>query len=211
MKPKIYLTEAEIEQAKDTLRNAGISSEKLLLMVSVLGSSTEKTYPHKYLATLLNQIVEETEAQLLFNYIPNQLEDAQQIFRYCKSKTQEHIFLNVFGKSLREFMGLTSQCDALFGNEGGAVNMAKALDVPSFAIFSPAVNKEDWSLFESEENVAVHLKDFQPDLFPEESKSTLKKRSAELYLEFTPEFISEKLSTFLKILPKEKKPEGKTT
>jgi heptosyltransferase II len=201
LKPKIHLTKEETTAAKQRLEQAGISGQSKLLMVSVLGSSEEKTYPLQYLASLLDKAVEETKAQLLFNYIPRQLPEAQEICEMCNQETRKHIHLEVFGKSLREFMALTSHCDALIGNEGGAVNMAKALDIPTFAIFSPGIKKEDWSLFETGlSNKSVHLKDYKKDLFENTTTSSLKKDYKELYAEFKPEFIWEELKEFLKNL-----------
>src|SRR5690606_31849878 len=127
------------------LTGAGISEADPLLMVSILGSSSAKTYPSRYMAEVLDHVVEKSGAQLLFNYIPRQLEQASEIFDKCTPKTQKNIFFDVYGRDLREFMALTSQCDALIGNEGGAVNMAKALDIPTFSIFSPQIRKENWS------------------------------------------------------------------
>ena len=200
VKPKIYLTETEITRAKDLLSNSGISPEKPLMMISVLGSSNDKTYPPEYLAQLLDEIVAQTNSDLLFNYIPSQKEAAVDTFNLCKPETQKNIHLDIFGKSLREFMALTSQCNALIGNEGGAVNMAKALDVPTFAIFSPAVSRENWSIFENgTTNISVHLKDYQPNLFNGLSKKKLKEQSAVFYREFRPELIKEKLINFLSL------------
>ncbi|MEP6261668.1 MAG: glycosyltransferase family 9 protein [Gillisia sp.] len=200
VKPKIYLTETEIAGAKEILSRSGISTDKPLMMISVLGSSNDKTYPPDYLAQLLDEIVVQTNVALLFNYIPSQKEAAEGTFNLCKPETQKHIHLDIFGKSLREFMALTSQCSALIGNEGGAVNMAKALNIPTFSIFSPAVPKEDWSLFENETtNISVHLKDYKPRLFEGLTKKELKGKSAELYKDFRPELISEELSVFLQL------------
>jgi len=203
IKPKIYLTPAEISSAKQLLSQSGINSEKPLLIISVLGSSKNKTYPSEYLAVLLNKIVKETEAQLLFNYIPSQLDEALNIYQLCNPNTQKHVYLNIFGKSLREFMALTSQCDALIGNEGGAVNMAKALNVPTFAIFSPSVTKENWNIFEDDiTNVSVHLQDFVPEIYQMKSKKELKSQTAEMYYQFKPDYISEKLQKFLETIKK---------
>lgn len=201
VKPKIYLTNSEIKNAKNTLINSEISPEKPLFMISVLGSSADKTYPAEYLAQLLDQIVTETNANLIFNYIPSQKEAAENTYKLCSAQTQPNIHLGIFGNSLREFMALTSQCDALIGNEGGAVNMAKALDIPTFAIFSPAVSREDWSLFENEGgNSSVHLRDYSPNLFEGLSKKELKERSFEYYKLFRPNLIQEQLSGFLRAI-----------
>ena len=55
---------------------------------------------------------------------------------------QKQIYFDVFGETLRDFLAITYHCDALIGNEGGAINMAKALNVPTFTIFSPWIKKE---------------------------------------------------------------------
>jgi heptosyltransferase-2 len=172
-------------------------------MISVLGSSKDKTYPPEFLAVLLNKIVEETESRLLFNYIPSQLDEARNIYQLCNQKTQKHIHIDIFGKSLREFMALTSQCDALIGNEGGAVNMTKALNIPTFAIFSPSISKENWNIYDDDiTNVSVHLQDFEPEIFSGKSKKELKSQTPEMYHQFKPEYISEKLQKFMETIKK---------
>ncbi len=203
IKPKIYLDSSEINAASDKLSSGGINQNKMLIMISVLGSSAEKTYPKNYLAKLLDLIVEQSGAQLLFNYIPAQKSEALEIYNATAPKTQGLIYLNLFGKSLREFISLTYHCNALIGNEGGAVNMAKALDIPTFAIFSPPVNKEDWALYEDDKkHVSVHLKDYKPDLFAQKKTSDLKRENKILYKEFTPDLMEEKIKGFLKYLEK---------
>ena len=200
LKPKIYLTEAERTAAGNRLEAEGVTLEKPLLMISILGSSGKKTYPPKYMAQLLDFIVAETGAQLLFNYIPKQLEEANELYELCSIETQKHIHFEIFGKSLRDFIALTSHCDALIGNEGGAVNMAKALDIPTFAIFSPQIKKENWSIYEDgEQNVSVHLNDFRPELFGELSKKELLKKAPDFYELQQTNLILVKLKRFLEM------------
>lgn len=199
LKPKIYLTEAERSAAEKLLQESGLSKEKPLYMIGILGSSVEKTYPLKYMADVLDFIVEMKDAQLLFNYIPKQETEARELLEFCKPETQTNIYFNVFGKSLREFMAITSLCDGLIGNEGGAVNMAKALNVPTFAIFSPQIEKESWSMYEDgQQNVSVHLKDFKPEEFRNLDKKEVKKRGAMLYKKFVPKYVLQELEGFLK-------------
>lgn len=199
IKPKIYLTEKEKSNAYNKLISVGITGNELLLMVSVLGSTNSKTLPLKYLAEILDLIASKTEVKFLFNYIPKQKEDALIIYNLCNNHTQKKIFLEVFGNNLREFLALTSHCDALIGNEGGAVNMAKALDIPTFSIFSPGVPKENWSIYENgSTNVSVHIKDYKPELFKKYSKKEVKRRSKELYDLFKPLYFKENLLNFIK-------------
>ncbi len=198
IKPKIHLTSEEQLVAKNRLISEGVNNSKPLYMISVLGSSAAKTYPKAYLAEILDLIVIKTNAQLLFNYIPRQKEDALEIYNLCNPETQKSIFLDLFGKDLREFLALTYHCNALIGNEGGAVNMAKALDVPTFAIFSPVVPKENWSMYENGiTNVSVHIKDYKPELFNNQTTRDIQKKYKELYSHFKPSYFEEKLLNFI--------------
>lgn len=198
LKPRIYLTEAEKSSAKAFLKKAGISEEKPLFMISILGSSRDKTYPLRYMAQTLDLIVDRAAPQLLFNYMPSQQEEAKELYKLCSPETQKHIFYDVYGKSLREFMAITSQCNALIGNEGGAVNTAKALNIPTFAIFSPWIKREAWTVYEDHLNAVVHLADYKPELF--KSIDEAKKQQKELYEKFEPALFSKKIMLFLKEL-----------
>jgi len=198
VKPKIYLAREEKLKAQEQLAHAGIKKDKLLLMIAVLGSSASKTYPEEYQAQLLDKIIEDTPAQMLFNYIPSQKEEALKVYNLCKPITQKSIFFNLFGKDLREFLALTYYCDALIGNEGGAVNMAKALDVSTFAIFSPGVPKQNWNMYENGiTNVSVHLNDYLPKLFEFQTNKEIHNNSPELYSTFEPTLFEEKLQQFV--------------
>ncbi len=198
IRPKIYLTETERSSVKQRLVTAGISMDRPLVMCGILGSSGEKTYPLPYMARILDFVVERTGAQLLFNYIPKQETEARELLALCRVETQKQVFFELFGKSLREFMSLTSHCDALIGNEGGAVNMAKALDIPTFAIFSPQIKKEDWSIYEDgKHHVSVHLSDFISTPLDRFSKKERVKKGPGFYKKFKPDLIITPLQKFL--------------
>src|SRR5690606_19587836 len=142
-------------------------------------------------AQVIDFIVEKTYAQILFNYIPKQIEEAKFVFNACKPETQKHIFMAVFRSDLREFLALTSYCTALIGNEGGAVNMAKALNIPTFTIFSPWIEKKVWASFESETNKSVHLNDYKPDFFHNKEGKNIKMETLTLYRAFKPTYFLE--------------------
>lgn len=202
IKPKIYLTDKERENAKKLLNKSNIDLNRPIFMISVLGSGKNKTYPLEYMAKVIDTIEEKTNAQIIFNYIPKQIDEAKTIFNYCKKETQNHIFMDVFANDLRDFLALTSYCNALIGNEGGAVNMAKALSIPTFSIFSPWIDKKTWNIFENEFNVAVHLKDFKPEIYKNKEEKNLKKEALSLYKEFNPSYFSEVLKQFLSTILK---------
>lgn len=205
IKPKIYLTDDEKAQAIEVLKINGLSLSHPIVMISALGSGPLKTYPYSYLAKVIDTVVDSNpNIQFLFNYIPKQAGEAREIFDLCLPKTQSKIYFNVFGKSLREFLGLVSKCAAVVGNEGGAINMSKALEVPTFSIFSPWNAKSEWSIFENDTtDIAVHLEDYKPEYFQDISKyKELKPKTQSLYQEFKPELFDDKLRTFINTISK---------
>ena len=90
IKPKIYLTEEEIYTSKIYLENNAINFTTPLYMISVLGSSEDKTYPLRYMAKVIDAIVTETKGLILFNYIPTQLTQAKLVYDLCKTETKKH-------------------------------------------------------------------------------------------------------------------------
>ena len=198
IKPHIYLTSAEIENGKKIIEKHQIDTSKKIFMIGVLGSGTTKTYPFNFMAVILDFIVKETDATLIFNYMPSQSKEANSIYDLCQPETQKHIKIDLIPGSIREFLSITYHCDALIGNEGGAVNMAKALDIPTFTIFSPWIRKEAWNAFENGQfNVSVHLKDFKPEVYGAKSPKEMKKKALELYDLFTPDLILPSLELYL--------------
>lgn len=195
-KPKIFLTEQEIASAKELLGKYNLKQNVPTFMIGILGSEWYKTYPFEKMAELLDHTVSVTNANLLFNYIPKQKEDALKIFNLCKTETQNRIYFDLYAHDLRSFLGLLSQCDALIGNEGGAVNMAKALFIPTFSLFSPSVDKETWQIFEDEQNVSIHLKDLKPEIYKQHDEKYIKEHTFKYFEEYPIALIKEKLNAF---------------
>lgn len=201
-KPRIYLTKSEISNAEDFLEKHGIDLQKPLLMISILGSSPRKTYPFLYMAQLLDWIPEYvSESQILLNYLPEQADDIEEIYNACKPETREKIYPKIYGKSLREFLGICYHCHAIIGNEGGAINMGKALEKKTFSIFCPWIKQEAWSIFEDDaNNISVHLKNYFPEIYEGREIKNLKEETSTLYIKLKPQLFQEKFKYFLKQL-----------
>jgi len=199
IEPKIYIKPNEKAELLKKLSNENIHiTSENYIMVNILGSQEAKTYPLNYMAKLLDRITMEfPELKLLFNYIPKQQNTVDKLISLCNNKTRQSIS-PYYGKSLREFLVLTTFCKAVIGNEGGAINMGKALNIPTFAIFSPWIRKESWGAKNNDnKNETVHLKDFKPDLFTNYNRKTFKKRALNLYKEFQPELFENKICEFI--------------
>ncbi len=197
-KPKVFLTETEIQEAKDLVQKFDIQKgKKQLIMFGILGSEWYKTYPLEKMSKIIDFTVEELDADVIFNYIPSQKEEALKVFNFCTPKTQKRIYVDLYSEGLRSFLALLSQCNMLIGNEGGAVNMAKALNIPTFSLFSPSVDKETWQIFENEkENESIHLKDLKPEIYEQNDMKFIKENTFRYFDEYPIELILHKLKTF---------------
>jgi ADP-heptose:LPS heptosyltransferase len=197
VKPKIFLKESEIAEAKNLLKSYNIDSQKPLIMFGILGSEVYKTYPLEGMAKIIDFTVAKTNATIIFNYIPDQKEQALEVYNYCTEETKKHIIFDLYCTELRPFLALLSQCEMLIGNEGGAVNMAKALEIPTFSIFTPSVRKETWQLFENEaKNASIHLKDLKPEIYEQHTEQYIKEHTFEYYAEYPLELMLKKLEAY---------------
>ena len=191
--PKIFVTEEEAQYDKIT------HLKKPVIMLGVLGSTPQKSMPYEYIAKLIDYIAKNYNASLLFNYAPYQKTEAEAIYELCEYKEQIH--LDIYEDSIRGFITLMNKCDLLLSNEGGSVHIAKALDKPTFTIYSPYIEKEDWNSFEDgEKHQSVHLLDFKPEVyksFTREERKAIEADPSKLYHELTPELILKSLKPYL--------------
>ncbi|KGO90118.1 glycosyltransferase family 9 protein [Flavobacterium suncheonense] len=196
--PKIFLAEEEIFTAQKSIEER-LSPAIPKIMISVLGSGADKSLPSKQMAQTLDIIARQGEMELLFNFMPNQEHEAKAIYDLCLPETRQKIVFDFYTKGLRTFLAVLSQCDALIGNEGGAVNMAKALNIPTFTIFSPWINKSSWNMLSDDQNhVAVHLNDYNPEIYNGEHPKKFKSQALELYKKITPDLYQAPLISFVK-------------
>lgn len=197
--PKIFLSKEEVKSAKKLLERHKIDTSKKVFIIGIQGSSPIKSYPLKYLAKVIDYLTEAHEITLLLNYIPSQKSSVLELLNLCSTKSKKAIKENIFCPSLREFLGLLSICDAYIGNEGGATNMSKALDIPNFSIFSPWITKKAWLTYnQNTSNRAVHLADYLENNINLIPKKERKKNSLQLYQRFKPEYFKEELLSFVK-------------
>lgn len=201
IKPKIFITQEEKKEASIRLENAGINVQKPIVMVSAIGSNESKTYPLASMAKVLDTVADGNDIQFLFNYIPFQKDVAYKLYQLCNDSTKAKIHFDFYEESLRNFIAVTSLCKALIGNEGGATNIAKALNIPTFTIFSPLILKNDWNIFEDgKQNISVHISDYETAQNREEIKEYLQLADyKKLYEMFVLDLFKDKLLHFTTI------------
>lgn len=180
--PKIYLTEQEKRDAENLIKQY-TKKESPLIMLSLFGSSDEKSYPIEYFREILKIIKENSSAKILCNYLPNQKQKFEEWYHNLSSELQEIIIKDFDTTSLRQYIAVVSQCKALIGNEGGSTNTSKALNIPTFSIFAPFISKTSWNWNDDEtQNSSVHPSDY----------------NLSDYQNFTPNLFKDKLINFLK-------------
>ena len=196
--PKLYVTDLENREALALFEKHKLEKNRKTVMISLLGSESLKTYPLEYMAKTVDAIAI-NNVNILFNYFPSQIEDARTVYNLCQNATRQKIYFDLLGSDLRSFIAIMNNCDMIVGNDGGAINMAKALNKPSFIIFSPWIEKKIWATFEDGiHHVSVHLQECKPALFEDYSEKEFKTKTPELYREFVPECFAAKLDAFLK-------------
>lgn len=196
--PKLFVSEKEKTFAQEIFKQHSVKSDRKTVMISLLGSEKLKTYPLPYMAALVDFIGQNYDVNILFNYFPKQIDDAKILYDLCSEITKKKIYFDLLGNDLRSFIAIMNNCDVIFGNDGGAINMAKALSKPSFIIFSPWIEKKIWATFEDGINhISVHLNDYKPDFFAKKSYDDLKDEALPLYEKFIPSLILPKLKLFL--------------
>src|SRR5690606_5185024 len=111
------------------------------------------------------------------------------------------INLDIYEDSIRGFCALLNSCDLLIANEGGSVHIAKALDIPTFTIYSPFIDKGDWSSFEDGiEHQSIHLLEEDPSAYSQFTRDSLKvieENSENMDRRLTPRMILNKMKPFL--------------
>ncbi len=192
LKPRIHLKQ-EKEINTDLI---SIKKKNMLIMISVLGSSVIKSYPINKMVTLLNYLVKKYPVKLILNYMPEQKDEIMNFFKKINPKTKEAIIKNKTPKSLREYISTVSYCDAIIGNEGGAINIAKSLNIPSFSIFSPQIDPDVWNT-ESSKHISVHIKDFNDEF---KNFKLNENQIIRLYESFDFNYFKKNLSAFIRAL-----------
>ena len=198
-KPKVNLTTAEAQAGLEFLSTHGYDLEAPIVMVSILGSSADKTYPINQMAQVLDTYAaSHSDTQFILNYAPNQKSEAKAAYDLLAPATQAQTNWDAYPGSLREFLTVLAHCNACIGNEGGDINMAKAVYVPTFAIFSPWIPHAGWASYEQTGlNASVHLQQLHPEIYQGQEEKALQAKATELYKKLEASVVSRELEKFI--------------
>ena len=160
-----YLAVDPIE--KDDFRKKmeliGVDFSKSLILCTVTTRRLEKCWDIDKMRDVIQLVVDNyKDIQLIFNY-GNEVEKKAAIDMCSQITNNKLIFTNIEAENVKDLAAMLSNCDFYFGNEGGARHIAQALNIPSFAIFSPHARKATWLPSPSENNQGIEAEDVMED------------------------------------------------
>lgn len=190
---RVYVSPSEKDSFARYMKECGIDFSKPVITCAVTARLIHKIWDKDKMKTILRQLINTYDVQLLFNYGGQEEKDFA-IQLHAELDNHPAIFTNIEAKSLRELPAMLTNTQFFFGNEGGPRHISQALDIPSFAIYPPKASKAEWL-----PNASERFQGIEPaDLF-EESSSTQCSYKEEFDL-ITPDVVWSRLSAMLDAL-----------
>lgn len=131
-KPRLYLQEGEVEEAKVFLKEKGIDSKQIVIGINPTAAfGPAKCWLEERYQQLAQKLLEYPNVHLLFFGDSQSREKLERICNALNSRAY-----NLAGQTtIRELMALTKACDLFLTNDSGPMHIACALNVPVVAIF----------------------------------------------------------------------------
>ncbi|MDR1121990.1 MAG: glycosyltransferase family 9 protein [Dysgonamonadaceae bacterium] len=140
---KLYVTAAEKEQFRQYMQRQGIDFRQPVIVCAVTARLRYKIWDKERMKELLFRILNQYNCQLIFNFGGKE----EQLFAQQLQEEMDHhprIFTRIEAHDLREVAAMFANVDFFLGNEGGPRHISQALDIPSFAIYPPGIEKKEW-------------------------------------------------------------------
>jgi heptosyltransferase-2 len=158
---RLYCTQEEKAAYRRYMETKGVDFSKPVIVAAVSARLAHKTWDIAKMKETVGRILEKYDVQMLFNHADkHEKAHCEQIYRDLGCP--QRIFTDIEANSLRELLALLANSSFFFGNEGGPRHISQALNVPSFAIFSPSIVKDNWLPNKSERFQGIELKDINP-------------------------------------------------
>ncbi|QZE12900.1 glycosyltransferase family 9 protein [Halosquirtibacter laminarini] len=195
--PKIFLSAEEREKGTKLLKHLGVSIDQPIIMIGVLGSVENKTYPVEQVKEVINELNRNFEGTILFNYYKDDADKAEKLYYALDRK--DNVVWKSGGKSLRELAQILSHVDLYIGNDCGHPHIAKSLSVPTFTFFAPQIDPDNWGILECmEKHNSTHLRDWEPDYKERYEKQDLLEKNRELYEKMDAQDVIKKIQDHLR-------------
>ena len=150
VKPEIYLTAKEKEEAFQKLKTLGAQKGMRLIAVHPEAGYPSKEWEECQFKELIQKLLKDPQNQILIFGLSR----ARRISDFFSSSNQ---VVNLVGAvSLREMIAMISQCHLFIGNDSGPSHIAQALGIPAVVIASGTNEYEKWGIWTEPSKVLKH-------------------------------------------------------
>ncbi|MFT5218988.1 MAG: heptosyltransferase-3 [Planctomycetota bacterium] len=141
---RLWLSDSESAAAQENLTGSGLDLSRPIVALGINSRDDYKQWPIDYFARIASWLIEAFGVQILVFFGPGEESYSKQLKPLVDESIQAHVFDNLRTTSIRELAAVFSHCSLYVGNDTGPRHIAQALNVPAFAIVSPASNKWTW-------------------------------------------------------------------
>lgn len=131
-RPRIFLTEPEVEEAKYYLKSAGVDRSKPVVGLHIGATWPAKVWPSKNFARLAGLLTEWQGAHVVVTHGPRD----QKYFAEFTSAAKTD-FVDFAPQGLRKLAAAISCFDAYISNDAAPMHIAPAVGTPTVGIFGP--------------------------------------------------------------------------
>jgi len=134
-----WLTQKELETAKQTLAEKGITGKDVLVGFYAGASSAPIRWGRESFAGVINALVPGSELKVIIFNAPGE----QVYMEGLVAELTVPYLLMPEQQSLKEFAALVSRCKLFVSNDGGLSHLATAVQVPAVVLYGPS-NAKEW-------------------------------------------------------------------
>jgi heptosyltransferase-2 len=201
---RIWLSNSELRKARDTLNAKKIDLNRPIVALGINSRDDYKQWPLGHFSEIAKWLIRQFNAQILVFFGPGEEHYSRRLKPLLPESEQRSVFDNLHTHSIRELATIFAHCQLYVGNDTGPRHIAQALDIPAFAIVSPASNKLAWIPWENPRFIAVDSGDAlglsRSEWESITAKLTPGTDDAEWFSKLTPDYVRKQLTKMIRTL-----------
>ncbi len=130
---EVFLSDKEINNAKNFFLENGFSHNKKIVIVSPTGSIEMRDWGVKKFSLLCQNLTADSDIQVIINATQKEIPKIKAITTLSPKA-------HIFSGSLRELLGIINESDLLIGNDSGPAHFSVALNIPTIILNGSSVS-----------------------------------------------------------------------
>ncbi len=131
-RPRIFLTETEVNDAVEYLASAGIDNSRPRFGMHIGATWPAKVWLPEHFSRLAQMAADELGAQIIVTYGPRDLQYLKAFSSSCNVE-----FVSIPPQQLRRLAAVISVCDSYVSNDAAPMHISAAVGTPTIGIFGP--------------------------------------------------------------------------